>query len=245
MANGFTNLPTSLLGAVSIGGALSVGGGLTVGASPNIVRVGNFTGYGPGVSGNLGFDAATRDNAGVTAALEALGANGNAQKLRRILAGGTALDIALAQFFGTDFTVHGYAANTLELTQYTKTLPANLLGANGGFVVEVAWKILTFTSGSIAMRIRLGGTQLTQLVGGSVGSGYTRLFVGNKNATNAQAVTGISTFAATTPSTVNATTALDTTANQDLTVTLQDTLGTNTAEVDLVSVGVANSFGPV
>ena len=130
---------------------------------------------------------------------------------------------------------------TAETTAATFTVPAGLMTATGGLVVESAW-IFTGANGNRTTRTRFGGASGTVYGASVVGSNNLstgeRRVIQNVGAANSQkGMTGAASASGfSTASGSNVTSSIDTTAAVDLVLSCQLANGADTAVLDWWSV---------
>jgi len=111
-----------------------------------------------------------------------------------------------------------------ETTLATISVPANAMGANGALRITAQWS-KTGTAGTLQAKMKFAGTTFhdSGVTGGAtVISGRTQVEIHNRNATNSQvaaSTTQVNFSAQNTAAVV--TSAIDTTSNQDVTLTCQ------------------------
>lgn len=122
------------------------------------------------------------------------------------------------QVLGQSAVAVSHTGNTTETTLATITIPAGAMGANGQVEIQT---IFTYTNNANTktIRHRFGGTQYAGSA--ATTTGYTPLHsrIANRGATNSQYGNGNSGFVAATGAGV--TSAVDTTAAVDITLTAQ------------------------
>lgn len=161
---------------------------------------------------------------------------------------GAAANLAVNHLLCKSFVQVAAPANTAENTLYTCSVPANAMGANGA--VRVTFFTVTTSDAGTAKTIKVyfggtGGTDYTTGGYGITAQANNRFVtvIGNRNATNSQygmtevgAVAGIYS-AIRTPTT----SARDTTATQDVTVTCTKSLGSDTCALNGIIVELLSS----
>lgn len=142
------------------------------------------------------------------------------------------------QLIGRGAAPSSVTGTTAETTLATVTIPAGLLGVNGSLRV-VSTLSLTNNANSKTLRIRYGGTPfITNFPSGSASSG-TDATVSNRGAANSQVASfGSSAYSGGNATSSVSTGAVDSTANQDVTVTMQLGTGTDTVTLERYRVEV-------
>jgi hypothetical protein len=219
---------------------------LRVGAALPFVRIGKTSTALSIVSHNMDTDFTTRDNAALPAYSIGFNPALLVLALRRINAAGNFHDEAITDTLFTDYTIHNHTGTTTQDTIYTKTIRGNLLGANGG--IRVVIKFLASTQGApnTAIKIVLGGTILYSFLFGTTGDIFCDGLIANRNATNSQVGESLMIGPATNTTLVSTLIgAVDTTADQTLTVTIQSGTATDVQRFDACVMTLLNTFGPV
>jgi hypothetical protein len=140
----------------------------------------------------------------------------------------------------TDQTVT--ASSTNEVVVATVTIPANLLGVNGGLRFE-SWWTSTNSANVKTVRARLGGGSGTQISSNAWTTSATGFFstrVFNRNSASSQVMGIAGNRSSDTLLTMNAqtTTAIDTTAALDLVLTGQKATGSETLTLNAADIWV-------
>jgi len=229
VANGYSATPGIVAGALTVNGPITSlsDAGIRIGAAAPFVRLFKDSVPGLGASYNLGSDAATRDNTGLGASEFFTNDSLNSPSVRILNPVGSlffrAFDTTLAQ----DGTAVNNTGSITENTVKSKVIAANTLGANGALIVEVT---LTSSSQSVtptAFRLRLGGTQIAILTTATATGTVLRAVVAAGNATNVQNTYMFMLQNNLAPPTLNTTTALDTTVDQTLALSIQNGTATD------------------
>lgn len=111
--------------------------------------------------------------------------------------------------------------DTLESTLATIQVPANSMGANGTLRITVTARC-TGTAGTKTLRVKFGGTSFSETANGTtILSVRNAAHVSNRNATNSQVGMGLGSTGYGGSANDVTTGAIDTTANQDITITGQ------------------------
>lgn len=248
MPNSFTVFPNVLPGNVTIGGNLTVSGDqLRIGAAAPFVRVGKDSSALLVLSQNLGFDENTQDSAGSQSWGIMSHVGGVPDGIRRKNTAGTVQDTSLGYPVFVDYTLHNHTGTTTEDTIYSKTIPANTLGANGALRVRV---FLTFSvqgAGTTTFRIKFGGiTVLSFTVTNNTDARMIEAELINQNSASVQIEYGymldISTGAI---QGAQGTSNVNTAADATLAVTVQSSATTDSQNFQEGYAAQLNSFGPV
>jgi len=271
MANSYIAIPNVLPGNVSVGGNLSVTGNLTLGGiivgilttgsdiivGGNTVRIGAASPYVrlqkiPTASLRMGYNregiAGVADNGAVAQWMLDLTNGIVTPEVFRINAAGNNQIEAMLSTILTDYTNHAHTGTTTQDTIYSKTLRANLLGANGALRIKIGLAVTTQGATPTNLRINLAGNQLMVwaiAAGDASADMVIEALIFNQNSASAQAAYGMKISAtggapgAPTPQAVN------TAADQTLVVTVQNGAGTDNQTFKFVSMELVNTFGPV
>lgn len=114
-----------------------------------------------------------------------------------------------------------HTGDTLETTLATIQVPANAMGANGTLRITVTARC-TGTAGTKTLRVKFGGTTFSETANGTtILSVRNAAHVSNRNATNSQIGMGAGSTGYGGSTSDVTTGAIDTTANQDITITVQ------------------------
>lgn len=122
---------------------------------------------------------------------------------------------------------------TTETTLATITIPAGAMGANGRIEVRALFSV-TNSANTKTLRVRFGGTTFASSAVTAVGSAPLLMNVANRNAANSQVGTLGTGFG--TASGAAITTAIDTTAAVNITITGQLGLGTEAITLESYQV---------
>jgi len=229
VANGYSATPGIVAGNLTVNGSITAlnDAGIRIGAAAPFVRLFKNGGPGLSLSYNLGTDEATRDNTGVGAGELLITDTANSPAMKIFNPAGSNLFRALDQTQAQDGTSVNNTGSITENTVKSKVIPANTLGANGALIVEVT---LTSSSQSVtptAFRLRLGGTQIAILTTATATGTVLRAVVAAGNATNVQNTYMFMLQNNLAPPTLNTTTALDTTVDQTLALSIQNGTATD------------------
>lgn len=117
--------------------------------------------------------------------------------------------------------------DTNENTVLTQAIPANSMGPNGGFRVKATWGC-TNNANSKVLRAKFNGTEYDYADAASLPGIYTAVGVQNRNATNSQSNAFDATYQGHSPRTSSH----DTTASQNLTLTVQKATGADAVQLN-------------
>lgn len=245
MPNSYAVVPGIIPGTVSVGGDLDVKGEIRIGTQTARARLLRNASNEFRLHNNLQANGTTRDDAAQGAWGVILNSASFAALIARQNAAGTAESEALGNTFLTDYTSHDHTGTTTEDTIYSKTIPANLLGTNGALLVRLFINAQVQGAGSTAPRLYLGTTLVGLGLIAAVGGYEAKVWIGNRNAANVQAVMRRMDQVATLPDIVFTTLAEDTTADRSLQIRVQNANATDRQQFNLLTVHMLNSFGPV
>lgn len=249
MPNSFTVFPNVLPGNVTIGGNLTVSGDVVrIGAAAPFTRIGKDNNGAAMFSTNLDNTLGVKDSAGVASFVESLQAAG--ANIRQIIMNGlgTTYQPAVPSVLFTDYTTHAnHTGTTTEDTIYSKTIRAGAIGASGALLVRVL--IATGSQGApnTTLRIKLGANFSLNVAFNTGGDNFLfEAVIANQNAIAVQAgFINTTDFAAKTRGGATAAGTTDTSADQTLSVTLQNGTNTDVQTPQFISVELVNSYGPV
>lgn len=153
---------------------------------------------------------------------------------------GGALDRPLNRLAGQANTDVGTGASAAEVTLHTVTLPANIMGPNGALRVRIHYSV-TGTNNTKAVTVYLGATQIgltSHAAGDQVSFGLLDLTISNRGATNSQHIAYSFAKTSTAIQYNGGTTAIDTTAANNIVVKGQTVNSADevTANVTLVEL---------
>jgi hypothetical protein len=126
--------------------------------------------------------------------------------------------------FHKDTTDRSHTGDTAETTLETITIPANMLGSNGGFRLELRVDAQGAPAGSRTLRVRYNSTQVFALNFSIANIAYITLLAFNDGATNDQHMSGfilLTNASGNQVLLITSDTAEDTTADMDVDVTVQ------------------------
>jgi len=160
--------------------------------------------------------------------------------------GGVASWAAPGKIPGTPYVIKSYgAANsitgvTVETTAATIAIPANSIGPNGSITIH---SIVSATNNANAkvFRVRYGGTSFVAISMASQASLNNEIKIYNRNATNSQIAPASITTSYGVTTAANITGAIDTTTNQDITITLAPTNAADTMTLEAYTVEIRYS----
>jgi hypothetical protein len=247
MPNAYTAVPSVIPGDLTVNGKLIISGGgggifarLFADASSHLWLTSNLKDAG----GN------SRDNAGFPAF--ALNMNSGARKLmhRYVSDAGVVHDDAVSRVIASDYTLHTHVGTVTEDTIYTIPIRALSLSANGSLRLLLLIQNNVQAAPNTLIRFRFGGViagsvAITSTVGSSVNLEF---FLGNANATNAQ-ICGLLVSGTIVPGSSaligQPSPPLDTTLDQNLTVTIQNGTATDSYGFAVMRCELVNNFGPI
>lgn len=171
-------------------------------------------------------------NGNTTVAVNAFGGDASITATGNVVANGVDVDGVLYQSFVQVATPN----DTSEDTIATIIVPAGTLRDNGGFVVKPAFSSSALV-GALTVRIYFGGTLLATTTE-AIGAVFVMpvLTVGNRGATNSQVSFGYTVKAGQQSLIALATSAIDTTTDQDIVITTQKATGTDTVNMESLIV---------
>jgi len=223
VANGYSATPGIVAGALTVNGPITSlsDAGIRIGAAAPFVRLYKDIGPGLGLSYNLGTDSATRDNTGLgaTELLETDTLNSTA--LRILNPAGTSFFRALDQTLAQDGTFVSHTGDTVETTLKTKLIAANTLGADGELIVETFWQFTSQGGVASTFRVRYGGVVLMSEARSVAADFGIRTLIQMRNNAGQQDCFSVLTTTAGTLQADEAFQAVDSTVDQNLTVTFQ------------------------
>ena len=227
MSNSYATVPAIIPGNLQIQGNLYVAGTeLRVGATTPYVRLYNYPpsyGY---LTVNLQADRATRDDLTQVGMQEIFNINGRQRMFSIFDTAGNIISTDARRVFWLDHTSYTKTGSTTPQTIATKTIYGNQLGANGGIMLLVTGAATTVVGGAVTLFVTWAGVNYIagQLAASLTNVGYyfTTLIL-NRNATNAQIVELSGIFQNSPTTQPPATATADTTVNQALAVTTQNT----------------------
>lgn len=156
--------------------------------------------------------------------------------------GGTTAQSAMAALkgvyiLGASAVVSSITGTTSETTLATIAVPANAMGANGVLRITVQWGYSGGTS-SWTPRIKFNGTAYSDpsTFGNTSLSGRTQTQIANRNATNSQVGMGVQQINFAGVASAVTTSAHDTTASQNITLTCQLANSGDTCRMDAYAV---------
>ncbi len=248
MPNSYTVFPGVILGNVTITGNLTVSGDqVRIGAAIPYVRIGKRFSNQAMHSLNLQFDAATRDDSAATAIGLFNNTTGSLLETDRSNTAGTIRAEAAVSAILTDYTDHTHTGTVTEDTIYSKLIPANTLGPNGGLLLRF-W-ILYQVQGATAstLRVKLGGVAMHTLTFTTTGNRLFEVVLTNRNAASSQIsrLSVITVDAGTIGGQTPGGGAVDTALDQTLALTIQNGATTDSQQFRDMHVSQLNSFGPV
>jgi len=223
VANGYSATPGIIAGNLTVSGSITTNtdAGIRIGAAPPFVRLYKDIGPGLGLSYNLGTDSATRDNTGLGAAELLETDTLNAPAMRIVNPAGTSFFRALDTTLAQDSTSVSHTGDTIETTLKTKLLPGNTLGAHGALLIELFWNAIVQGGVASAFRVKLGAQAVATSTRATATDFVQRvLMVADGGTANQRAIFyAIDATAVVTLS--QSSTTLDTTLDQNFTVTFQ------------------------
>lgn len=246
MPNSFTVVPNIIPGNVTIGGTLTVGGEeLRVGAGIPFVRIGRDTSSRGGISWNYDMQTGAKDSGPTSAAFLNVAVDPVNPSYLRINPANTSRTEALSTGIFTDYVAHNHTGTTTEDTIYTKTIPANTMGANGALRGFLRWSSSSQGATNTTIRIKLG-TSVVLITFATVDSFFVDFLFANQNAANAN-VNHFTRVALSTGTVTGGGGATSQDTSVDTTFSITVTNGTSTDAQQFQAMGVQqfNSFGPV
>jgi len=249
MANSYIAVPNVLPGNVTIGGNLTVSGNyLTIGSFTEKMRLGVDNANSGKLSWNQQAGGAVRDNAAKPAQSYFLGNSAGLPEWELQNSAGSLTDAAQPATIFTNTTQQTNTGNTTENTIYTKTIRANLIGANGALRIYIGIDATTQGGTPSIIRAKLGGTNLctwgpdpTDNTGSIDCIGY----ICNVNSASVQKARSYKLGVSLTRTTVTATGAVNTAVDQTFTITAQCGAASDQQDFRIVVVELVNTFGPV
>jgi hypothetical protein len=188
VANSYTATPGIVPGPLTVNGLLTINNdcGIVLGGSAPKVRLFKGPVGAASMSYNLGCDYATLDSAGVISWALTLDQTNNQALLRRTNTAGTILFEELDRTILVDGASVTNTGNITQNTVKSKVIPANTLGADGHFIIEI--DILGNVQGATATNffVVFGGQTVLSLSRAAVTSLGVRAIIQAANATNVQ-----------------------------------------------------------
>ncbi len=229
MSNSYTAVPAIIPGPLTVNGLLTVNSdaGIRIGAVAPFVRVFKFSVADGLFSSNLQPDRATRDTTLQAAFAYGINNFGNGLYGVQLNIPGTQIFTEQDTTIAQDGTAVINTGNTTENTTRSKVIPGNTLGQHGMLVLE--WMLFANLQGGVGTTfgIRLGGTLLGSTVTTSGTNMFVRMVLLNKGLTNSQLAFVVFTSGAGTVADSVQITALDTTVDQLLAVTIKSGAATD------------------
>lgn len=249
MPNSYTAIPNIIPGNLQVTGNVTIQGDrLTIGAAAPFVRVGKDNGGGLYLAQNLGFDDTTKDVGGSeTWALKSQ-VGSTIGEIIRTSPGGTFQNVTFPNVLFTDYSQHSSHTGTVtEDTIYTKTIRGGLMGLNGAIYVRVI--IATGSQGApnTVLAVKLGASCRINKSFNTGGDNFLmEAIITNQGAQNSQSNFAFTTdFVAKTRDGSTSSGSTDTSADQALTVTIQNGTSTDVQVPVYCEAVLLNSFGPV
>lgn len=128
-----------------------------------------------------------------------------------------------------------HTGDTVEFTFATVTVPANAIGINGRIEIKAEFSH-TGSANAKTGRIRFGGTLLVSNAPTAAVTLRLQCAAANRGVANSQRASGFAQTSVATSTEIVATSAIDTTANADITITGQLALGSETITLESYQV---------
>ncbi len=229
MSNSYTAVPAIIPGPLTVNGLLTVNSdaGIRFGAAAPFGRLFKTGAGGASLSINLGTDEVTRDDGGSAAQELRINPGLLTPFTKELNAAGTAFFTQLDRTIAQDCTAVINTGSITENTTRSKVIPANTLAQHGMLVLE--WMLFANLQGGVGTTfgIRLGGTLLGSTLTTSGTNMFVRMVLLNKGLTNSQLAFVVFTSGAGTVADSVQITALDTTVDQLLAVTIKSGAATD------------------
>jgi len=222
MSNGYSAVPNIIVGNATITGTLTVtgDGGIRIGSAAPFVRLFKDGAARLALSMNLGTDLATRDVTTQLAHDLAMGEPGYSPRLFEYNPLGTLLSSMLDRTLGINGTLAVNTGNVTENTVGDVLIPGNTLGPHGSLKIE--WSLVANVQGGVAttFRVRLGGVQCALFTKSAASNFHmvARLF--NRGLTGNQLTSMMVSDNVVGDVELDSLTAVDTTVDQHLTITI-------------------------
>lgn len=244
MPNGYTVVPNVIPGNLSVAGDLNLLGQLRLGPGPVYGRVFSQTGGVLHCTVNNDKNGIF-DQAGAMAQGLVLNVAGPVNGYRLFNQAGQLQLAAFLEAMATDYTLHTNTGNTTDNTIYSKLIHGNVIGVNGGLRIVVA--VNTTVQGGVAstLNFKLGGTLLQAISLSTVALRVVQLDILNRNALNNQSLVQIVTSGGVAPLMVFGGSAVDTSVDQTLAVSVQNGAASDSHQLIEFHTQLLNSYGPV
>jgi len=245
MANSYTVTPSIIPGTLTVGGDVDVKGEVRVGPYTPRMRIAMVSSNIGGYLYNLSANAGSRDDPTKPAQGLYLGGDTQRPSFARVNSVGSVQFDAISDTMFADYTLHSHTGTTTEDTIWSKTIRANLLGAYSGLRVRLAYSSSVQGGAAATVRIKFGGTLVVAMSITATGNGFAEIVIGNRAVTNAQDIDGVYTVpGASTTSVVSSSMAVDTTADQAITITVQNGTSTDTQAFNDCVMDLINTIQP-
>jgi hypothetical protein len=224
MANAYTSVPAIIPGPLTVNGTVTINNdcGIILGGSNPKVRLFKNTQGGLSASSNVGCDSVTRDVTSQAAVEMRLNPTPSQFLLSYANALGSVMLQHLDRTIVQDGTAVNNTGNTTENTLKTALIRGHMIGTNGSLAVDL--NLLATVQGATAttVRIKLGGTLIGNWTIASALAATIRLMLIAQNSEASQDSNSFMVSATGGVQAVNFLTAIDTTIDQNLTVTIQN-----------------------
>jgi hypothetical protein len=235
MPNGYTAIPQIVSGNLQVTGDLDVKGEVRAGPGTVRARLGAIVSGSPALSFNYSLSNAAQDAAGSDSYLLFWSGADGKLRVRNFRSVSFPQDFPVPMLVGFDNTTHTHTGDTTEDTIYTKTLRGGQIGPNGALRLRFFVSQTAVTT-SMTLRVRLGGTLLFSVALTVVGGFWVEAIIQNQNAQNAQSFEYIALKDTNTIQQAQGTAAIDTSADQNLTISLQNTTNSDSQTVRSITL---------
>lgn len=245
MPNGYTTVPQIIPGTLSIGGDLDVKGEIRVGpftSRLHLFMTNDFTAW---LTYNWKKDNANPDEAGSKSNMLILGDGQQVPAFEFRNTAPVRTQAANRQILYSRTVQSVHTGGVAESTIDSKIIPATLIGLNGALRVVCFFNVTVQGGVASTFRVKLGATTLLNIpIGGVIGPTWIEVLIANQNVGNSQLVLTVQ-WLGTGNAVFENTAAVNTLAQQTLTITMQNGAASDSQNFDVTFVELVNTFGPV